>query len=513
MTALSPHRSVLRLRFARSRILAAVASIAVTCCAAGARAALPTDDNGEPILPQPRANGAAYARGDIRFACDPVWVYRPGTGMHVEVRLRVPNSELRFLPTAKGWESEVQFTVASAGEAATRVNRSKTLTFLTSDEATARSRDHVQMLSSQFDVQPGTYDFTISVLDRKATKRGVLNALRKKHKIGRARVRVVVPAAPAAGTVVASPLQFEWADEATVEGVAPSHVSANPARLYGLYQSAMRAYVETYDRVDTTGTHYFLRHALVTTSGETLETVVDTVEARGGAFGHRIEHDLAGLPAGRYICAVTVTREDGVTAPPTTGEFDIVWQPDSWGASNDEQLDLARFLLSEDDFLEFETLSPGQREIYLNEFWRAHDPTPDTAFNELRAEFDRRVQFVETHYAILDRGVNSDRGKVYVRLGPPDDVNTHAMPINKETVQNELENTTSGADLLNSAVPRFDENDRNRPFEVWTYDRGGHPLFGDNTANQHQVQLTFVFIDQRGWGDYSLKYTSEGVKH
>ena len=161
----------------------------------------------------------------------------------------------------------------------------------------------------------------------------------------------------------------------------------------------------------------------------------------------------------------------------------------------------------------FEALTPGQREIYLTEFWRGQDPTPETAFNEVKAEFDRRVQFVETHYAVLGRGVNSDRGRLYVRLGPADDVNTHAMPINKETVQNELENTTSGAELLTSAVPRFDENERNRPFEVWTYDRGGHALFGANIANQHQLQLTFVFIDQRGWGDYTLKYTSEGVKH
>lgn len=505
--------------FARNRRagrLLGLAAGVLVILATGASAAVVVDEDGEPILPKPRPNGASYSRGDIHFACDPTWVYRPGSGMHVEVRLRLPNDELRFLPTDKGYAGSIQLSVSASPPGGSRIRQNENVSLLVADEPTALSRDHVQLLSSQFDATPGTYDLLVTILDRNANKRGVLNALRKKHKIGRAEVRVVVPEPPARETLTSSPLQFCWGASEDQEGngtLSHGRLTPNPARLYGLYQSTVQAYFETYDQIDTTGTLYYVDHRIVNTQGDTMLAAVDTVDARGSAFGHVVSSDLAGLVAGRYICVVSVHRADGRSAPATTGEFDLVWQGDSWSATDEEQLDLTRFLVDEDTFLQFESLTPGQREVFLTEFWRAKDPTPDTAFNEMKAEFERRVQFVETHYAALGRGINSDRGKLYVRLGPPDDVNTHAMPINRETVQNELENTTSGADLLNSAVPRFDEIDRNRPFEVWTYDRGGHPLFADNTANLHQIALTFVFIDQRGWGDYTLKYTTEGVKH
>ncbi len=502
----------------QAAILLVALTVPLSCAApiAAFAAAVRLDDNGDPLKPPARPNGATYSRGDLHFACDPTWVYRPGSGMHVEIRLRLPNDQVRFDPSDDGFAASIQLAVtASPVSGGSRNNQSRSLNLTVADEQTALSRDHVQLLTSQFVAPPGAYDVVVTLTDQKATKRGVLNALRKKHKTGRAEMRVVVPPFPARAALTVSPLQFAWgmaAGGATAQDASPAHLTPNPSRLYGLYQSAVQAYFEIYDLVDTTGTLYFVDHRIVSTAGDTMLAATDTLDAQGSAVGHLVVDELAGLPAGRYIYAVAVRREDGTAAPSSTGEFDLVWQGDSWSASDDDQLEIARLLLDEAAFLQFESLTPGQREIYLVEFWRAKDPTPDTAFNELRAEFERRVQFVETHYAALGRGINSDRGKVYVRLGPPDDVNRHAMPINKETVQDELQRTTSGAELLKSAVPRFDENERNRPFEVWTYDRGGHMLFEEDIANQHQIGLTFVFIDERGWGEYRLKYTTEGVK-
>ena len=63
-----------------------------------------------------------------------------------------------------------------------------------------------------------------------------------------------------------------------------------------------------------------------------------------------------------------------------------------------------------------------ERAVFLEKFWAALDPTPGTEVNERRAEFWRRVEAANREFREgLAPGWKSDRGKVYILLGPPDD--------------------------------------------------------------------------------------------
>ncbi len=56
---------------------------------------------------------------------------------------------------------------------------------------------------------------------------------------------------------------------------------------------------------------------------------------------------------------------------------------------------------------------------FIDLFWVRRDPSPGTAFNEFRNEFESRVAFSDrTFKERKKRGAMSDRGRVYIVLGP-----------------------------------------------------------------------------------------------
>jgi len=64
---------------------------------------------------------------------------------------------------------------------------------------------------------------------------------------------------------------------------------------------------------------------------------------------------------------------------------------------------------------------------FIDLFWARRDPTPGTAPNEFRAEFDGRVKAADEKFAEgRKRGAMSDRGRVFIVLGSPTFATTEA---------------------------------------------------------------------------------------
>jgi GWxTD domain-containing protein len=60
------------------------------------------------------------------------------------------------------------------------------------------------------------------------------------------------------------------------------------------------------------------------------------------------------------------------------------------------------------------------KEEFIQEFWMKRDPDPDTEENEFREEFFARIDYANQHFREGPPGWNTDRGRIYVYLGPPD---------------------------------------------------------------------------------------------
>jgi GWxTD domain-containing protein len=80
-----------------------------------------------------------------------------------------------------------------------------------------------------------------------------------------------------------------------------------------------------------------------------------------------------------------------------------------------------RYLLSSEERRDFSRLSdPVSRSEFITHFWKARDPKPETADNEFREEFEKRVAFADSRFGQDEtRGSLTDRGMVFLLLGPP----------------------------------------------------------------------------------------------
>lgn len=66
-----------------------------------------------------------------------------------------------------------------------------------------------------------------------------------------------------------------------------------------------------------------------------------------------------------------------------------------------------------------------EREQFVEQFWRRRDPTPDTEENEYKEELYRRIAYANEHYASGIPGWKTDRGMIYIKYGPADEVDSH----------------------------------------------------------------------------------------
>jgi len=69
-------------------------------------------------------------------------------------------------------------------------------------------------------------------------------------------------------------------------------------------------------------------------------------------------------------------------------------------------------------------LLPDQesRREFIQDFWDKRDPDPQTEENEFREEFDQRIEYVNKRFREGIPGWKTDRGRIYIYLGPPDKI-------------------------------------------------------------------------------------------
>lgn len=118
-----------------------------------------------------------------------------------------------------------------------------------------------------------------------------------------------------------------------------------------------------------------------------------------------------------------------------------------------------------------------EREKFIEDFWRRRDPDPDTEENEYREEYYERIAYANEHYSSGIPGWKSDRGRIYITFGKPDEVETHP---------------TGGS--YDRPSYQGGGNTTTYPFEIWFY------RHLDNVGNGIEIE----FVDRTGSGEYRI---------
>ncbi len=78
-------------------------------------------------------------------------------------------------------------------------------------------------------------------------------------------------------------------------------------------------------------------------------------------------------------------------------------------------------IITDAEKAEFEKMKKDKdKEAFILLFWAKRDPTPRTEHNEFKEEHYRRMEYVKENFIYgYNKGIQTDQGKVYVRLGNP----------------------------------------------------------------------------------------------
>jgi len=120
-----------------------------------------------------------------------------------------------------------------------------------------------------------------------------------------------------------------------------------------------------------------------------------------------------------------------------------------------------------------------ERENFIENFWRRRDPNPDTEENEFREEYYERIAYANEHYTSGIPGWKTDRGRIYITWGKPDEIESHPSGGAYDRPSYEGGGSTT-----------------TYPFEIWFYRHLDGP--GDG--------VEIEFVDPTGSGEYRIAH-------
>jgi GWxTD domain-containing protein len=111
------------------------------------------------------------------------------------------------------------------------------------------------------------------------------------------------------------------------------------------------------------------------------------------------------------------------------------------------------YIISDEEKAAFKALKTDEeREQFIEQFWLRRDPTPDTIENEFKEDHYSRIAYANERFASGKPGWKTDRGRIYVLYGKPDEIESHPSGGTYDRPFEEGGGTTSTF-----------------PFEIWRY--------------------------------------------
>src|SRR3984885_6165372 len=84
------------------------------------------------------------------------------------------------------------------------------------------------------------------------------------------------------------------------------------------------------------------------------------------------------------------------------------------------------YIINDEKRAAFKQLSNDEeRDNFIEAFWQRRDPTPDTEENEYKEEHYQRIAYANEHFAAGVPGWRTDRGRIYIVFGKPDEIDSH----------------------------------------------------------------------------------------
>lgn len=343
-----------------------------------------------------------FLTGDRRFAAVGRFVFAPGPAdsSYAILTLSLPNNALRFRRAPPGFVAryEIDVSVGDSAAPAARLTEIQEVRVRTFRE-TAR-RDESVVAQSFLTLAPGDYPAHVSVSD--VASGAGLNA--------DVELRVPRFAAPS----ITAPIIVYRAQPRSTRDVPPAFILSPRATIEFGREESCHVYVEFLSEGDQSvvleargGGEVVWSDTLAADSTDgplrSVSAALDTVRLPPGALS------LYARLAGTEIADSTTLV--------------VALTPDWLATDYDEALGYLRYAGTPQTLDSLRNAGPRERAQLLHAFWSSKDPDPETVENEFFQGYFRRIQEANARFSEPGTaGWLTDRGAVYVTLGPPDEV-------------------------------------------------------------------------------------------
>lgn len=466
------------------------------------------------------------ADGDIHFTVDAAVLFDADGGYSLETYVAVPNTALSWVRSGQRYRAELDVEVRASDrtDGESRVLSLKKSVSAESFEATREVDGRaVFAVTGALSFRPVRVD--VEVADLRSSKSTLFGKIAGAHRSGKASLMLAAPRAVSRKDELSS-LVFGTGTERGVPAEEPEGAVThggvalypNPTRFVGLGHRVFPVYFEIYQR-ERDGEFRgepeprTLRYRIATTDGTELLVATDEIDAAAGRWGRVQRFDVSDFRTGTYVLSVSLLDPAGTVLDVAHGSFHVLWRDYTWSRDEATVLAEAEVLLGPEEFGRFEEMPPGERAAYLAQFWDTLDGDPTTSTTGLHEKFRWRLKRAEQLYGGIEGGPRSDRGRVLMRYGEPQEIIPMRMPNRRDTFAEVVAEEISGSlsNTVDTADPRlldfFRRFARGNPaFEIWKYYGGGDPIVD---AHRGPVRgMAFIFVDETGVGVYQLGYTN-----
>jgi GWxTD domain-containing protein len=267
---------------------------------------------------------------------------------------------------------------------------------------------------------------------------------------------------------------------------ANRRVLPNPNRYYSNEDSLIHYYSEVYNLSSKAGAsnEFEVQVSLHDSFGFELRKFATKHFPKPGSTAVLTDAvPVSGIPGGAYELRVTVHDLASGLRASSTKKFMMIYgfeqlSPTMSDSSNFTESDASlmeqviKYISTSDEKAMYKDLDLPGKKAFLAQFWDRRNPRPGSPVNEFKNEVFRRFAYANQYYSttLLERtdGWKTDRGRIYITYGNPDNITRHPSSMGQ------------------------------KPYETWHYDRLPGQSGGDYC----------LFVDLDGYGNYRLVHST-----
>ncbi len=362
---------------------------------------------------------------------------------HVNAYVELPYDKVNFVRAGNGFEADYSVTVSVYDKTKKKLITEKMWNekINTKDYDETSSSKSFNISLKSFDLVPEEYFFQISIKDKNSQKNYTDGKLFT--------VRYLSPKYSISDLLIVSKKTKEKGENQVVPNVSGNVV---------LQSSTFPIFFEIYS---DTLKHVSINYTIRNSNKDIMIRDTSSCDLKKGT--NQMYHTFTDttMDIGTYNLTVKVKSLTENTVLVASKDFNAFWYGFPTSAKNiDEAIDEMVYIASGSELSYIKNAKTLKERIKRYEdYWKRKNPLPSSGDNPVFDEYYGRVAYANEHFSTYVRGWKSDRGMVFITLGPPDNVDRHPMDMDS------------------------------KPYVVWEY---------------YNINTSFVFVDETGFGDYRL---------